>query len=53
MTHVSPLLVSEQRVRLQPGSDVSVDREAVVGAGSLKLANLRQNLKLLHGSEIK
>lgn len=40
-------------MRLQPGSDVGVDREAVVGAGSLKLANLRQNLKLLHGTEIK
>lgn len=40
-------------MRLQPGSDVSVDWEAVVGAGSLELANLRQNLKLLHGAETK
>lgn len=40
-------------MRLQPGSDVGVDREAVVAAGSLKLPNLRQNLKLLHRAEIK
>lgn len=40
-------------MRLQPGSDVCVDREAVVGAGSLMLADLRQNLKLLDGAEIK
>lgn len=40
-------------MRLQPGSDVGIDREAVVGAGSLKLVNLRQNLKLLHGAERK
>lgn len=40
-------------MRLQPGSDVGVDREAVVGAGSLKLPNLRQNLKLLHRAEMK
>lgn len=43
----SPLLVREQRVRLQPGRDVSVHREAVVGTGCLELANLREDLKLL------
>lgn len=45
--HLSPLQVSEQCVRLQPGSDVRVNRKAVLGTGSLKLPNLRENLKLL------
>lgn len=35
---------------LQPGRDMRVDWKAVVGTGSLKLPNLRQNLKLLQES---
>lgn len=50
---VSPLLVCEQCVCLQPGSDVRVYWEAVVGAGSLELPDLRENLKLLREEEIK
>lgn len=38
---------------LQPGGDVSADWKAVVGAGSLKLPNLRENLKLLRLKVIK
>ena len=44
---VPPLLVCEQGVRLQPGCDVRVHREAVLGTGSLKLSDLGENLKLL------
>jgi len=49
-----PLLVCEHlSVRLQPGSDVSVVWKAVVGTESLKLSNLRENLKLLQWETIK
>lgn len=49
----APLLVSEQCVCLQPGSDPGVDWKAVVGTGSLELPNLSQNLKLLHVAKRK
>lgn len=44
---VQPLLVGEQSVCLQPGSDVRVLCEAVVRTGHLELSDLGENLKLL------
>lgn len=50
---VSPLLVCEQCVRLQPGSDTKALWKFVVGAGILELSNLRENVKLLKQREMK
>lgn len=42
-----PLLVSEQLLALQPGSDPGVMGQVVLRAGGLELPDLRENLKLL------
>lgn len=50
-TSVPPFLVCQQRVRLHPGGDTRINWEAVLATGSLKLSNLRENLKLLSGQK--